>query len=675
MANSSNSQLIDKESILVQELAKQELPDLKKIAGHWNIQKFHGKDRRFSINQLLTAFQDDFLLRGILEKLTPIQVTIYTQILKNKYVQTLGEVVRKTTLPGLNAETELTVLRKYNLVYQRKNRERLTNNLDKYHAYPEIADLVKLDTNPKGEKFKLSLDKYFYKLDIKKISPEWIKILGLKKAESIDEIGDFALSEEGISKTILSLTELEKDVLLYIYTNGGVLEAEVVRSYIIANRGKFEIVLPSLISKFLVFDTYYIDEKFIRIVTIPKEILNYIQNHTVLPTVKKNTKQKQEKTAKNELDFFLNIKKMISFISRKGLSLAKSGKIKQADNKRTEQDLLKPDIEIFPEKGQVYQIELILPILKILNLIDIKGENVVLLPEIEEFQKKDIFEVMNLVIHEVNEVRTRRYNPPEVFSPIEVPFYDKPILDKCINIIQAMGKVNPAVIFCNIVRENLLLAPGFRMKNFQSDLMDLRKEIISGVFYLHLFGLLEVEYPNRMLFISDLGKYYFQNKSIPKHTEKGGITINPDFSIIAFPEKCSMQGIHLLKVFTELKDYDRVYTFILNKESFQNGILLGYEPSQFIQFLKESSKAELAQNLIFLFDDWGRNLPMVNITEDCVLLKTNDLHVMELLLGQIKGKKIILEEISADAIMIDKSKIQDVIAVAEKLNLIIKLVR
>jgi hypothetical protein len=48
---------------------------------------------------------------------------------------------------------------------------------------------------------------------------------------------------------------------------------------------------------------------------------------------------------------------------------------------------------------------------------------------------------------------------------------------------------------------------------------------------------------------------------------------------------------------------------------------------------------------------------------------------MELLTGQIKGKKIILEEISHDAILIDKNKIQDVIQVAEKLNMIIKLIR
>ncbi|MDX1960355.1 MAG: helicase [Leptospiraceae bacterium] len=666
---------MENESVLVQELSKLDLVELKKIAGIWNVQKFTGKDKKHSLSQLISTFKDEFLLKGILEKLTPLQVTIFTQILKNKNVQTLGEIVRKVNLPPLNVEMELSVLRKYNLLYQRKNRERLTNNLDKYHAYEEIASLIKLDLNQKGEKFRLGFDRQLSKLPVASISTDFAKSIGVKKIESADSFFKFAFSSEGISANLASLEDLERDVILQIFTHGGIIEVEILRNYIHFHRGKFEEIIPKLIERHLVIDTYYIDEKFIRIITLPKEILNHLQTNTLLPSVKKGTKQKQEKFAKNDLDFFLNIKKMISFVSRKGLSLAKSGKIKQADNKRTEQDLLKPDIDIFPEKGQVYQIELILPILRILGLVDIKGENVILTGDIDGFQKKDIFEVMNTVIHEVNEIRSRRFNPPEVFSAIEVPFYDKPILDKCVKIILEMSRVNLSVLFANVVRENLVFSPGFKIKTFETDLADLRKEIMSSIFYLHLFGLLEVEYPNRFLVLSDLGKHYFQNKPIPRVTEKGGITINSDFSIIAFPEKCSMIGIHLLKVFTELKDFDRVYTFSLTKDAFQQGILLGYDPNIFIQFLRESSKADLAQNLIFLFDDWSKNLPIIVVTEDCVLVKTTDSHVMELLVGQIKGKKIILEEISSNAILIDKNKIQDVIQTAEKLNMIIQLIR
>ena len=666
---------METESVLYQELNRQEIAELKKIAALWNIPKFGGKDKKQSVQQLYHALQDEFLLKGVLEKLTPIQVSILTQILKNKNVQTLGEIIRKVNLPPLNVEMELGVLRKYSLVYQRKNRERLTNNLDKYHAFEEIAGHVKLDTNQKGEKFRLSLEKNYIKPVLKNISHNYIKALGLKKAESENEFYKLAFSDEGISRVLGSLGEFEKDTILHIYTHGGVIESEVLKHYIVVNRGKFEDTVPLLTELGLIFDTYFLEDKFIRIAVLPREVIAYIQKNPVQPSVKKGTKQKQEKTAHNDLDFFLNIKKMISFISRKGLGLAKSGKIKQADNKRTEQELLKPDIDIFPEKGQVYQIELILPILKLLGLVDIKTENVILTGDTDLFLRKDIFEVMNTVIHEVNEVRSRRFNPPEVFTATEVPFYDKPILDKTVKLIIEVGKVSLPMMFSMIARENLIMSPGFKIKNFETDLHDLKKEIVSAIFYLHLFGLLEVEYPGRFLTLSELGKNYFQNKPLNKTTEKGGITINPDFSIIAFPEKCSITGIHLLKVFTELKDYDRVFTFQLNKDSFQEGILLGYDHQLFIQFLRESSKGELAQNLMFLFDDWSRNLPIIVVKEDCVLVKTEETHVMEMLVGQIKGKKIIIEEISPNAILIDKAKIQDVILASEKLNMIIKLIQ
>lgn len=663
-----------KDSVLIQELSKLDMNELKKLAHIWNISKYSGKDKRNTILYLAECFQNEFYLKGILEKLTPIQVNIFSLILKNKNVHTLGEIVRKVNLQAINVEMELNVLRKYFLVYQRKNRERLTNNLDKYHAYEEIACVVQLDSNAKGEKFKHTLAKEYHKYPIENISDKWLKYSSVQPTRP-EEFTRRITSDEGIEESLANLTDLEKDIIIFIFTHGGVVEAEILRNFISVNRGKYETVIPTLLNKYLAFDLYYIDEKFVRVITLPKELFDYFQTNPLIPAAKKGTKQKQERINTNELDFFLNIKKMLSYISRKGLTLAKSGKIKQADNKRTEQELLKPDIEIFPEKGQVYQIELLLPVLRLLNLVDLKGENIILTGDIAEFQKKDIFDIMNMVIHEVNEFRSKRVNYPEVFAAAEVPFYDKPILTKCVKIILNHDKVNLSVIFANVLRDQLILSPGFKIKDFEQDLLDLRKEIVSAIFYLHLFGLLDVEYPNRNLSLSLLGKHYYQVEQLTNQTEKGGITINPDFSIIAFPEKCSIYGIQILKAFTKLKDYDRVYTFQLNKDSFQQGLLLGYSSQVFINFLKESSKAELAQNLLFLLEDWSSNLPIVEVKEDCVLLQTSDANVMELLVGQIKGKKIIIEEIGPTAIIIDKAKIQDVILTSEKLNLIIKLVR
>ncbi len=661
------------ESILYSELEKLDLAELKKTATLWNLTKFSARDKKSAIQLLMQAFTDEFYLKGVLEKLSVIQVIILIHILKNKNVMTLGEISRKVNLPPINVEMELNVLRKYFFLYQRKNRERLTNNLDKYHFFDEIARLIRTDINTKGDKFRISLEKDLSKADLSDFPADWLEAQGVTKADS--HFLKHALSPEGIRKTLDSLDDFHRDVFHQIYIHGGVIEMDVIRKYIEAQRGKFETVIPRLTNLCLIRDIYFVEDKFIRVAVVPKEILDYVQTNPVLPPIKKTTKQKTERIVSNQLDFFLNVKKMISYISRKGLNLAKSGKIKQADHKRTEAELLNPDIEIFPEKSQVYQIELILPILKLMNYVDIKGENVVLTGDIDEFLSRDIFEVMRNVIHEVNEARTRRLNPPEVFQATEVPFYDKPILDKIVKLIMSHGTINVHVIFSNIIREHLIFSPGFRIKTFEEDLADLRKEIQSAIFYLHLFGLTEVEYPNKYIRLSDLGRFYFNQEELTHKTEKGGITINPDMTIIAFPDRVSIYGINLLKAFAELKDFDRVYTFNLTKDSFQSGILLGYNPADFINFLRDYNRGELAQNLLFLLEDWGSKLPIVTITEDSVLVRTADPLVMEQLMGQIKGKKYVLEEISPTGIIIDKNKVMDVIAIAEKLNLIIRLNR
>ena len=666
---------MSQETVLYQELEKLDLNEIKKIASLWNIQKIPGKDKKSTILGLMEIFQNEFYLKGVLEKFTPLQVNILTSILKNKGVMTLGEISRKVNIPPINVEMELNVLRKYYLLYQRKNRERLTNNLDKYHTYDEYLKLIKVETNPKGEKFKFSIEKALHKSTLAELPEEWKEAVGAKKGEHIETFLKNALEQEFLQKLIEGLSDFDKDILHQIYIHGGEIEADTIRNYITVNRGKFEQTIPHLTSLYLIRDLYYVEDKFIRVIVIPKEILDHLQFAPILPPVKKGTRVRQEKISANGLDFFLNVKKLISYISRKGLNLAKSGKIKQADHKRTETELLSPDIEIFPEKSQVYQIELILPILKLLGYVDIKGENVILIQETDEFLKKDIYEIMKLVIHEVNEARTRRLNPPEVFTATEVPFYEKGILDKTVKLIMAHGKINTSVIFSHIIRDHLVFSPTFQIKTYEEDLADLRKEIISAIFYLQLFGLIEVEYPQRNLSLSELGAHYFNHEALVTATEKGGITINPDFSIIAFPDRVSLHGIHLLKAFCELKDYDRVYTFLLTKDSFQLGILLGYDKETFVHFLRESSKADLAQNLLFLLDDWGNNLPIVTITEDSVLLRTKDSQVMELLLGQIKGKKFVLEEVSPTGIIIEKSKVMEVIAIAEKLNMIIRLNR
>lgn len=276
------------DSVLLQELDKLEQNDLKKVAALWNLTKLPYKEKNKNVTYLYEIFQNDFYLKGVLEKLTQLQVTIYSSILKNKNVLTLGEISRKVNIPPINVEMELNLLRKYHLVYQRKNRERLTNNLDKYHAFEEIADLVPLEQNLKGDKYKISLEKYLDRKKTTEISDEWKAVVKApKQLDGMKKFYALASSEEGIDLNLQSLSELERDTLVRVYLSGGVSEAEDIRSYVVTSRGKYELIVPALIAKGLVVDVCFVDEKFVRVFVIPDEILKYVQTHPILPSVKK----------------------------------------------------------------------------------------------------------------------------------------------------------------------------------------------------------------------------------------------------------------------------------------------------------------------------------------------------------------------------------------------------
>lgn len=664
------------EKILQLELERLDVSGLKRVAQVWNITGI-GKDKKTIIKNLISGMQNEFNLKGILEKLSSTQVTIYTHILKSKpNIPTLGEISRKISLPPVNTEMELGVLKRYYLVYQRKNRERLTNNLDKYYFYDESGSMVRMDLNDRGQKFRIGLADELQTR--KSMADFWKKSLGIKKND-IQKLspGDFApaVSEENITALIKSLSEAERTLVSECFKQGGIIEIHRAKEVISLHKGKWESIIRKLHDLAVLLDEYYIDEKFVRILVLPLEVFLYLQKNPILPPQKKGTRRRQEKTASNELDFYLNIKKMITYISRKGLNLAKSGKIKQADLRETENRLLRPDIGLFIEKSEIYQIELLLPVMRLLDIVRVKRDDVVLRNNFEEILRMDPFDLMDLVMNIIIDARSRRVRYEEVFEPIYVPFFRKDIFDECVTYIHRGGRVLYFVIIAALIREKMVMSKSFRIKNFQNDLNDLRREIISALFYMQLLGFLRVEYPDRHVELSELGLNYLKNKPLERTNQKGGIIINPDLSLVAIPEHLSLRGLYLLKSFMELKNFDNIYTFQLTRESFMEGLLLRNKKELFIELLQQTSRNDLSQNLLFSIDDWSRALPLVTITDECVVLQTKDPNHMELLLGQINGKKIVLEEISPTTIMIDSEKIYETISAAEKLNLIVKLIR
>jgi len=658
--------------MLLEELNKLEIDQLKRIAEIWDIQKVPA-DKKSLIQLLISTSTDEYFLKGVLEKLTPLQVLIYSIIIESKNILTLGEISRKIKLLPINVEKELAVLKHLMLVYQRKNRERITSNLDKYYPYEEIRNVVRVDTNENGQKLIYSIEKELLSESIDDFDPRYHKLLG-KVAASPAARAAYAASDEFLEKIISELSDEEIFLLDEAFSNGGLIEINAARIVMQEKKLPLEKTLRRLHGLQVLIDTYYIDDRFVRALVIPIELFQYLKRNPVFPKAN-GIKELQHRVISNEFDFILNIKKLLLFISNKGLTLAQSEKIKQADIKKSEESLIEMDLRLFPEKSQVHLIEIILPFLKLFNLVDLRGEDIILLETYEEFLQKDPMGTLHELMETTAEASEKRMVGNEVFLPMDVPFFKRDILQKCLDIIQAENGIFVKVLVTTLIREWVVLTPEFKIRNFKNMYHESRSSIISALFYLNIFGLLEVEYPKRFIRLSPLGRHFFYHEELVQADTPGAIIVNPDATIVAMPDQLSIYGLHLLKSFTVLKDYDKVYNFQITKESLQEGLLLGNNINDFIEFLNVTSKNRVPQNVLFLINDWSDVLPIVNIEEGVVLLETGSAKLMESLLGQIKGKKIVKKELSDTALIIYKNKVQEVMEVAEKLEMIVKLIR
>jgi len=263
----------------------------------------------------------------------------------------------------------------------------------------------------------------------------------------------------------------------------------------------------------------------------------------------------------------------------------------------------------------------------------------------------------------------------EVFLPIDLPFFKMPMIDTCMKLIENNGGMFVKVLLAELIRSRVIMIPGFKVRDFKNSYIEQRSMIVSAMIYMYLMGMLRVDYPKRFVNISNLGNHFFHNEALTAESDSGAVILNPDGTLVAIPEKMSLHDLHLLKSFAELKEFDKVFNFQLNKESVQTGVMLGNTIESFKALLNRTTKSGIPQALDFNLTEWSKDLPIVIIEESIVLLETADPRLTEALLGQIRGKKIVKKEISDTALVIFKSKVQEVMEAAEKLEMIVKLIR
>ena len=680
---------VDKDSnFLKQELSKLSEASFLRIMYLWEIRieddaadktpKISLENKDEIIELLLDKMTSIFYIKGVLEKLSSIQSIIYMHILASKTeYMTLGDIARKMSMPTMNVEIELGVLKRYFLVFQRKNRERLTNNADRYYYYPEIAVSIKNSlTHGKDRDIRI---KFADVLLGQPLQNPWRSALGLSGDEEelvFDrKLLDKASEEVKIQKIIDALSSVERELINTCFFRGGFLEINQAREILRFHKQDWVPICRKLNDIGFLVDYYYLDKRFFRVLILTEELFEFLSQHPIPTTSKEGVRRKRVSQISNNFDFLLNIKKLVVYISRKGINLSKSGKIKQVDLRDSEESLVHVDTDLFTEKSQIYQVELLLPILRNLNIVRIKNDYIVLRNDYEKILKADYMELLSGLLKVIFERQQRHVYVEDVFEAIDLPFPEKELWDECIEYIQKKKVVLHKVVLAHIIRTKLLQGSELSIQELRLALMKIRKSYTSVFFYLHLFGLISVNYPERFVQISELGAKYLENKDWSKRDNKGCLIINSDLSLVVIPEKISVMSLLIVKAFCEFKSFDNIYIFQITRTSFQNGIAVLGDAKGFMDVLRKNSKSSLSQSLLFSTREWSKSLPVISIVDECVLVQTQERQHMELLLGQIANKAILQEEISPKTIMIHVDRIPEVIQQAEKLNLIVKLVR
>ena len=385
--------------MLKEELSKLDKSDLLNIINTWGM-PCKSSNKRILITNIIDKYTDEFYIKNALEHLTPLQVDILCLILKNKEVLTLGEISRKMKLQPLNIEQELAVLKHLMFIYQRKNRERITNNLDKYHIYDELKSRILIKTNVNAIQLNISIGASLRLFDISNLNKKYVSIVGKKLSK--EEFIKQAVEVKTTKKILKTLTTEEASLVDEIFQSGGMLEIDVVRTSLQEKKLPFEKTLRKLDEFNLAKDIYFVDSRFMRILVIPNEVFDYLKQEPIF-IQETGIKEMGEKMICNELDAILNMKKLILFISNKGITLTQSEKIKQVDLKRTEENFLDIDLSLFREKSQTYQIEVILPLLKLFSIVDVKSDNITLEPAADTFLKVEPLNLMKSLLNKINE--------------------------------------------------------------------------------------------------------------------------------------------------------------------------------------------------------------------------------------------------------------------------------
>lgn len=196
-----------------------------------------------------------------------------------------------------------------------------------------------------------------------------------------------------------------------------------------------------------------------------------------------------------------------------------------------------------------------------------------------------------------------------------------------------------------------------------------RLNVLTAINFLCIMGVIEII--NNTIQLSDIGKIITQQDKKSTQISVRAIYINPDFSLVIPYHEIPSDISYILLAFTEITSTDVTIHAKISKIAILNAIKRGMNPETFISVLKEYAKNQLPQNIRFQLNEWIERTPSVTIKRGVILNSDKKEFIDELSHSLPKGA--IVERISDNHILINESAIDTVIKFAQKKDVVMTI--
>lgn len=567
-------------------------------------------------------------VHSILSSLDQNELIVFNTLYKGNDGISFRDIEKKTGLRIGEIEDISNRLMDKLLVYRIKNRQLLTNRMDKLYCIKEISETINLSSSD-------NLSAYLNKL--KRILEKHVK-----------------------REHDLTLNNREYELLKKIAAKGYLISLQDARE----SSGKsFNMLIDSLFEKKAIKIFHAFNKEYNAYLTVDE---SYIHKAILLY----NAEEKPSGTTVNNRYFFLlNILNVFDTVSTFGLFLTKQNKFRKIDKKRLTDSLFRIKTAGGSDISQSEILQLTLHVMSRLNCLKMdKDIAVTTLGRLSDEIMNPVKFILNILHSLKNSHLTEDHFP----QPFFIPSFDdiRRILSAINTLKEAEFPRFFTIALLGILSEEI--ENGFMKSN--SDFKKIEMRVQGTINFLCILGVIETT-GNRLKLSAGghkvAGKILGIKQQGEKEEKQRCIYINPDFTLIIPVEEMDSDALYFLLAYTDIVKHDFILHAVLSKNSIVKALKRGHKTGKFIEVLNRYSKNDIPQNLSFLLTEWSNQTIMLEINKAIVMKVSHPSFIEDILHSKIKN--CIVERISPYHALIDINLIDDLIKFARKRDAVISL--